>query len=56
MTVVCKDSGGSALSTDSCEGSGGSALVDTLIKVIQITLDEYYFVLFQDCENMLFIA
>ena len=53
MTVVWKYSGGSA---DSCEGSGGSALVDTLIKVLQITLDWYYFVIFQDCENMLFIA
>ena len=42
--------------TDTCEGSGGSVLVDTLIKVLQITLDWYYFVLFQDCENMLFIA
>ena len=56
MTVVCKDSGGSVLNTDSCEGSGGSALVDTLIKPLLITMDESYFVLFQDHENMMFMG
>ena len=31
-------------------------MVDTLIKALQITLDEYYFVLFQACVNMMFMA
>ena len=31
-------------------------MVDTLRKVLQVTLDWYYFVLFQDCENMLFMG
>ena len=41
---------------DSCEGSGGSALGDTLMKTTTNLLDWYYFVLFQFCVNMLFIA
>ena len=55
-TVVCKDSGGSVINTDSCERNGVSAIVDTLRKALQITLDEYYFGLFQACENMMFLA
>ena len=44
------------LNTDSCEGSRGSALGGSLIKVLHITLDEYCFVLFQACENMMFMG
>ena len=35
--------------TGSYEGSGGAALVDTLIKALQISMDVYYFIYFQDC-------
>ena len=42
--------------TETCEGRGGSTLVDNLRKALQITLDEYYFDLFQDCVNMMFMA
>ena len=35
------------------EGSGGSTLDDTLRK--QYLSEQYYFVLFQDCENMMFM-
>ena len=31
-------------------------MVDTLSKVLHITLDEYFFVLFQACENMIFMG
>ena len=37
------------------EGSGGSTLVDTLSKYYLSSSDEQYFVLFQDCENMMFM-
>ena len=37
------------------EGSGGSTLDDTLRKQYLSSYDEYYFVLFQDCENMMFM-
>ena len=37
------------------EGSGGSTLDDTLRKQYLSSSDEYYFVLFQDCENMMFM-
>ena len=35
------------------EGSGGSTLGDTLRKQYLSSSDEQYFVLFQDCENMM---
>ena len=37
------------------EGSGGSTLDDTLRKQYLSSSDEQYFVLFQDCENMMFM-
>ena len=37
------------------EGSGGSTLDDTLRKQYLSSSDELYFVLFQDCENMMFM-
>ena len=40
--------------TESCESSEGSALGDTLSTTN--LLDWYYFLLFQDCVNMLFTA
>ena len=42
--------------TGSYEGSGGAALIDNLNKALQISMDVYYFLYFQDCENLLFIA
>ena len=37
------------------EGSGGSTLVDTLSKKYLSSSDEQYFVLYQDCKNMMFV-
>ena len=37
------------------EGSGGSTLVDALSKLYLSSSDEQYFVLFQDCEDMMFM-
>ena len=37
------------------EGSGGSTLDDTLRKQYLSSSDEKYFVLFQDCENIMFM-
>ena len=38
--------------TESCEGSGGAALVDTLSEALQISMGLVLLVI-QDCENML---